>query len=53
VTLVVDQKLRTDVVVEVGQLKETVEVSGSATLLQTDQPDVNQIVQEKEIARRR
>jgi outer membrane receptor protein involved in Fe transport len=49
VTLVVDQKVRTDVVLEVGQLKETVEVSGSATLLQTDQPDVNQIVQEKEI----
>src|SRR5437879_2651822 len=49
VTLVVDQKLRTDVVLEVGQLKETVEVSGAATLLQTDQPDVNQIVQEKEI----
>jgi outer membrane receptor protein involved in Fe transport len=49
VTLVVDQKLRTDVVLEVGQVQETVEVSGSATLIQTDQPDVNQIVQEKEI----
>jgi hypothetical protein len=49
VTLVVDQKLRTDVVIDVGRVEETVEVSGSATLLQTDQPDVNQIVQEKEI----
>jgi outer membrane receptor protein involved in Fe transport len=49
VTLVVDQRLRTDVVLELGRMQETVEVSGSATLLQTDQPDVNQIVQEKEI----
>jgi Carboxypeptidase regulatory-like domain/TonB dependent receptor-like, beta-barrel/TonB-dependent Receptor Plug Domain len=49
VTLVVDQKLRTDVVLELGQVQEVHEVSGAATLLQTDQPDVNQIVQEKEI----
>jgi outer membrane receptor protein involved in Fe transport len=49
VRLVVDQKLRTDVVLELGRVEETIEVSGSATLLQTDQPDVNQIVQEKEI----
>ena len=49
VTLIVDQKLRTDVVLELGRVEETVEVSGAATLLQTDQPDVNQIVQEKEI----
>ena len=48
-TLIVDQKLRTDVVLELGRVEETVEVSGAATLLQTDQPDVNQIVQEKEI----
>jgi len=49
VTLIVDQKRRTDVVLELGRVEETVEVSGAATLLQTDQPDVNQIVQEKEI----
>ncbi|PYQ18971.1 MAG: TonB-dependent receptor, partial [Acidobacteria bacterium] len=49
VTLVVDQKLRVDAVLELGRVEETVEVSGAATLLQTDQPDVNQIVQEKEI----
>jgi outer membrane receptor protein involved in Fe transport len=49
VILVVDQKLRTDVVLELGQVQETVEILGAATLLQTDQPDVNQIVQEKEI----
>jgi hypothetical protein len=49
VTLIVDQKLRTDVVLDLGRVEETVEVSGAATLLQTDQPDVNQIVQEKEI----
>ena len=48
-TLIVDQKLRTDVVLELGQVQEVHEVSGAATLLQTDQPDVNQIVQEKEI----
>jgi outer membrane receptor protein involved in Fe transport len=47
--LVVDQRLRNDVVLELGKIEETVEVSGAATLLQTDQPDVNQIVQEKEI----
>jgi Carboxypeptidase regulatory-like domain/TonB dependent receptor-like, beta-barrel/TonB-dependent Receptor Plug Domain len=49
VTLIVDQKLRTDFVLELGQMQEVHEVSGAATLLQTDQPDVNQIVQEKEI----
>jgi outer membrane receptor protein involved in Fe transport len=49
VTLVVDQRLRTDIVLELGRVQETVEVAGTATLLQTDQPDVNQIVQEKEI----
>src|SRR5204862_5478392 len=43
------QKLRTDIALELGRMEETVEVSGAATLLQTDQPDVNQIVQEKEI----
>ena len=48
-TLVVDQKLRTDIMLELGSVQETLEVSGAATLLQTDQPDVNQIVQEKEI----
>src|SRR5262249_8023675 len=47
--LVVDQKLRRDLSLEVGSIKETIEVAGQATLLQTDQPDVNQIVQEKEI----
>jgi hypothetical protein len=47
--LVVDQKLRRDVSLEVGNIKETVEVAGQATLLQTDQPDINQIVQEREI----
>jgi carboxypeptidase family protein/TonB-dependent receptor-like protein len=49
VMLVVDQRLRSDVVLELGTVQEMVEVSGAATLIQTDQPDVNQIVQEKEI----
>jgi len=48
-TLIVDQRLRTDVALELGTLAETVEIRGGATLLQTDQPDVNQIVQEREI----
>jgi hypothetical protein len=48
-TLVVDQRLRADVVLELGSLTETVEIRGQATLLQTDQPDMNQIVQEQEI----
>jgi hypothetical protein len=48
-TLIVDQRLRIDIVLELGAVAETVEIRGAATLLQTDQPDVNQIVQEKEI----
>jgi outer membrane receptor protein involved in Fe transport len=48
-TLIVDQRLRADAVLELGTLAETVEIRGGATLLQTDQPDVNQIVQEREI----
>ena len=47
--LVVDQRLRINVVLELGAVAETVEIKGALTLLQTDQPDVNQIVQEKEI----
>ncbi len=49
VRLVVDQRLRTDFALAVGALTETLEVRGSETLLQTDQPDMNQIVQEREI----
>jgi hypothetical protein len=49
ITLIVDQRLREDVVLELGNLAETVEIRGRATLLQTDQPDMNQIVQEQEI----
>ena len=50
VTLVVDQKLRSDFKLELGSLTQVVEVTGvGATLLQTEQPDMNQIVQEKEI----
>jgi hypothetical protein len=48
-TLIVDQKLRSDFVLMAGAEAEVVEVRGTATLLQTDQPDINQIVQEKEI----
>jgi hypothetical protein len=49
-TLVVDQKLRSDFRLELGSLSQVVEVTGvGGTLLQTEQPDMNQIVQEKEI----
>jgi hypothetical protein len=48
-TLIVDQRLRIDFTLEIGAVAETVEIKGAATLLQVDQPDVNQIVQEKEI----
>jgi hypothetical protein len=48
-TLIVDQRLRANVVLELGNIAETMEVRGRATLLQTDQPDMNQIVQEQEI----
>jgi len=49
VTLIVDQKLRADFVLTVGTEGEVVEVQGASPLLQTAQPDINQIVQEKEI----
>jgi outer membrane receptor protein involved in Fe transport len=49
VTLIVDQRLRADAALDLGALAETVEIRGGATLLQTDQPDINQIVQEREI----
>jgi hypothetical protein len=47
--LIVDQRLRADVALELGALTETVEIRGRDTLLQTDQPDMNQIVQSREI----
>ncbi len=47
--LIVDQKLRRDFTLELGAVTETVDVEGQTTLLQTDQPDINQIVQAKEI----
>ena len=47
--LIVDQRLRVDAVLELGSLAETVEIRGRDTLLQTDQPDMNQIVQSREI----
>ena len=50
VTLVVDQKLRADFKLELGALAQVVEVRGvGATLLQTDQADINQIVEQKQI----
>jgi len=49
-TLVVDQKLRSDFKLDLGAITQVVEVTGvGATLLQTDAPDMNQIVQDKEI----
>jgi outer membrane receptor protein involved in Fe transport len=49
-TLVVDQKLRSDFRLELGTISQVVEVTGvGATLLQTDQPDINQIVEQKQI----
>ncbi|HEX2523152.1 MAG TPA: TonB-dependent receptor [Terriglobia bacterium] len=48
--LVVDQRLRSNFVLAIGEVSETMEVTGvGTTLLQTDQHDINQIVQEKEI----
>src|SRR5262249_73180 len=49
VELIVDQKLRSDFQLKVGSVFETVEVHGTETLLVTDQHDVSQIVQEREI----
>jgi outer membrane receptor protein involved in Fe transport len=49
-TLVVDQKLRSDFKLDLGTLAQVVEVKGvGATMLQTAAPDMNQIVQDKEI----
>src|SRR5215471_3327192 len=48
--LIVDQKLRSDFVLKVGAREETVEVRATAdTLLVTDQSDISQIVQDREI----
>jgi Carboxypeptidase regulatory-like domain/TonB-dependent Receptor Plug Domain len=48
--LVVDQKLRSDFKLDAGSVIESIQITGTGqTLLQTDQPDVNQIVQEREI----
>src|ERR1041385_7057319 len=48
--LVVDQKLRSDFLLEVGSASEVVEVKGvGSTMLQAEQADINQIVQEREI----
>ena len=48
--LIVDQKLRSDFVLKVGVQTETVEVRATAdTLLVTDQSDISQIVQDREI----
>ncbi len=49
VVLIVDQKLRSDFQLKVGAVSETVEVHGTEALLVTDQHDVSQIVQEREI----
>jgi hypothetical protein len=49
VELIVDQKLRADFSLQVGSVQETVDVHGTETLLVTDQHDVSQIVQEREI----
>src|SRR5215472_8427624 len=49
VELIVDQKLRSDFQLKVGSANETVEVHAAETLLVTDQHDVSQIVQEREI----
>ncbi len=49
-TLVVDQKLRSDFVLTVGKLSQVLEVKGvGTTLLQTDQSDINQIVEQNQI----
>ena len=49
-TLVVDQKQRSDFKLDLGTVTQVVEVTGvGATLLQTEAPDMNQIVQDKEI----
>ncbi|MFB3922961.1 MAG: TonB-dependent receptor domain-containing protein [Terriglobia bacterium] len=50
VTLIVDQKLRSDFKLSLGAIAQVVEVTGiGATLLQTDQSDINQIVEQKQI----
>ena len=49
-TLVVDQKLRSDFRLELGTVAQTIEVTGvGATMLQTDAPDINQLVGDREI----
>lgn len=47
--LQVEQRARADVVLNVGQLTQTVEVSGQAPLLNTDTAEVGQVIGNKEV----
>ena len=46
-TLVLNQTARIDVPMKVGQVSETVEVSGSAPLLQTQSTEISTIIDAK------
>ncbi|MCY4586363.1 MAG: TonB-dependent receptor [Bryobacterales bacterium] len=49
IVVLVNQTVRTDVVLQVGEVTETVEVTSSVPLIKTDASDVGQVVEEKQV----
>ncbi len=50
VTVAVDTSTRADIKMEVGRVQETVEVQGTASLLQTDRSDLGKVIESQAIA---
>ena len=49
IVVLVNQTVRTDVVLQVGEVTETIEVTSSVPLIKTDASDVGQVVEEKQV----
>ena len=49
IVVLVNQTVRTDVVLQIGEVTETVEVTSTVPLIQTDTSDVGQVVEEKQV----
>ena len=49
IAVLINQTVRTDVVLQIGEVTETVEVTSTVPLIQTDTSDVGQVVEEKQV----
>jgi hypothetical protein len=49
IVVLINQTVRTDVVLQIGEVTETVEVTSTVPLIQTDTSDVGQVVEEKQV----